>query len=237
MSQDELRDLERAASVPVPVSPTGFNPSAVLPYGVTTDHVRRAMEKFVEFLGFINAQMSSHEIERLECMLMPANFSSIVGEFMSSSIPRECPTIVKNQYHNGHPDMLPAGAYPGDAAQHVGEGIEVKGSRYLKGWQGHNAEDTWLMVFVFDSNRPVDQGKGVKPRPFRFVKVVGAKVSKVDWQFAGRSEESRRTITATIKKSGYDKMQGNWIYQDPGADTLTLPTDSEAEHTEDADLA
>ncbi len=68
-------------------------------------------------------------------MLMPANFSSIVGEFMNSGIPKHCPTLVKNQYHNGHPDLLPAGMFPDDAAQHAGEGIEVKGSRYLRGWQ------------------------------------------------------------------------------------------------------
>jgi len=60
--------------------------------------------------------------------------------------------FTKNQYHNGHPDLLPKGAHPRDALQHHHEGIEIKGSRYRKAWQGHNAEDTWLMVFVFDSD-------------------------------------------------------------------------------------
>jgi hypothetical protein len=68
------------------------------------------------------------------------------------------------------------------------------------------------MVFVFDSNRPKDE----TPRPFRFVKVVGAELSKDDWLFSGRSETSRRTITASVTDSGYQKMMANWIYRGSG---------------------
>jgi hypothetical protein len=144
---------------------------------------------------------------------------------MTSTIPKHCPTIVNNQYHNGHPDMIPAGRYSKDAVQHGTEGIEVKASRYLKRWQGHNPEDTWLMVFVFDSNRPVDAGKKIAPRPFHFVMVLGAQLAKADWSFAGRSAKSRRTITATVLPSGYDKMFANWIYKAPDltkAETTSL---------------
>ena len=173
------------------------------------------MHDFVEFLGFINQQMQTRGIERLEAMLMPANFSSIVGEFMNSGIPKHCPTLVKNQYHNGHPDLLPAGLFPDNAAQHAGEGIEIKGSRYLRGWQGHNPEDTWLMVFVFDANRPADGTKGIDPKRFRFVRVAGARLQEADWTFSGRTGTSRRTITASVNPSGYEKMMANWIYGPP----------------------
>lgn len=228
-------DLEEVASRPVPVAADGFNPNGVLLYGVTIAHIRAAMEEFVDWLGFINQQMHSRELPRLESMLMPSNFSSIVGEFMTSMIPKHAPGVVKNQYHNGHPDMLPAGMFPGDAAQHVEQGIEVKGSRYMKGWQGHNPEDIFLLVFCFDSSRPADPSKNIPPKPFRFIKVVGAQLVKADWLFAGRSETSRRTITATVTDSGYRKMQANWIYQDPAAGALPLPTDPEAEHPEEAE--
>jgi hypothetical protein len=206
---------EVGACTPHPVHPDGFNHRAKLPHGLTTAHIHAAMNDFVNFLGFINIQLHTRAIERLEMMLMPANFSSIVGEFMSSSIPKHCPTVVKNQYHNGHPDMIPKGRFPNDAVQHADEGIEIKGSRYLKGWQGHNPEDTWLLVFAFDNNRPVDAAKGIAPRPFRFVMVVGARLTKEDWLFAGRSATSRRTITASVTKSGYGKMMANWIYKAP----------------------
>lgn len=146
---------------------------------------------------------------------MPANFSSIVGEFMSMSIPQYSSGLVKNQYHNGHPDLIPAGLFPNNAVQHSEEGIEIKASRYLMGWQGHNPENAWLMVFVFSSNRPGDAIKGVSPKPFRFVKVLGARLTKSDWLFSGRSETSRRTITASVTKSGYAKLSANWLYQAP----------------------
>lgn len=183
---------------------------------MNVDHIRNAMIEFTTFLGFIDTQLCTKGMERFEDMLMPANFSSMVGEFMTASIPKYCPTVVKNTYHNGHPDILPAGKYPKNAAQHAGaDGIEVKASRYLKGWQGHNPENAWLMVFVFCSGRPSDKAKGIKAVPFRFLMVAGALLEKSDWLFAGRSETSRRTITASVTQTGYDKMMKNWIYKAP----------------------
>ena len=208
-------DLETAACFPRPVEAKGFNPQAEIPYGCTIDHIQLVMKDFIDFLGFINQQLHARGLERLETMLMPANFSSMVGEFMVSGIPKYCADLVKNRYHNGHPDLLPTGMFPNDAAQHAGEGIEIKGSRYLSGWQGHNPEESWLMVFIFDSNRPGDGAKGVMPKPFHFLAVFGARLTKDDWLFSGRSEVSRRTITASVTRSGYQKMLANWMYRDP----------------------
>jgi len=207
---------ESQACTPIPVNADGFNPIAEIPNGVTVAHIAAAMGEFLDFLGFINAQLHTKKIERLESFLMPANFSSIVGEFMGAAIPKHCKSVVRNKYHNGHPDILPAGSYQGDAVQHGPEGIEIKGSRHASGWQGHNAEECWLLVFVFDANTSRDSGNGIAPRPFRFVKVVGAKLRKSDWQFSGRSKTSRRTITASVKRSGFDKMEKNWIYSEHG---------------------
>lgn len=208
---------EAQAAIPEPINPAYFNPNAELPYSFTTDQLRQAMEGFVNFLGFINQQLVGQGIERLESMLMPANFSSVVGEFMGANIPKHCPTLAKNNYHNGHPDLVPADLFPGNSVQHDYRGIEIKASRYLKGWQGHNPENIWLMVFVFDSNRPVDPSKGIGPKPFRFLGVVGNQLAESDWTFAGRSETSRRTITAAINKTGYAKMVDNWLYRIPGS--------------------
>jgi len=207
------RTKEHSACTPVALSSTGFNRSAQLPYGLTPDHVQRAMQDFLDFLGFINLQLHTKQIDRLESFLMPANFSSIVGEFMGAAIPKYCKTVVRNGYHNGHPDLLPKGVYPGDAVLHAPEGIEVKGSRHVSGWQGHNPEDVWLLVVVFDSNTSRDVTRGIEPRPFKFIKVVGALLSKADWAYSGRSATSRRTITASVTRTGYAKMEANWIYR------------------------
>ena len=100
---------EAEACLPGPLGPQSFNPAAVLPYGFTTDHL--------DFLGFINEQLHGKGLQRLETMLMPANFSSMVGEFVMSAIPKHCTGLVRNAYHNGHPDLLPKGAFPKDSAR------------------------------------------------------------------------------------------------------------------------
>jgi hypothetical protein len=207
-------NLETLACAPMPIKPGKFNRSAQIPFGCEAGHIQSAMEGFIEFLGFINTQLATKKIQRLESFMMPANFSSLVGEFMAAAIPKYCSTLAKNTYHNGHPDLLPKGKFPKDSMLHANQGIEIKGSRHASGWQGHNAENVWLMVFVFDSNTARDQGLGIGPRPFRFVKVVGALIKKKDWAFSGRSATSRRTITASVTRSGFQKMERNWIYRD-----------------------
>ncbi|HBI41664.1 MAG TPA: hypothetical protein DDY78_02260 [Planctomycetales bacterium] len=125
--------LERPACTPAAVDKEKFNLDAVLPYGLTLQHVYNAMNEFVNFLGFINQQLNSKNLQRFESMLMPANFSSMVGEFMTTTLPKHCATLVKNVYHNGHPDLLPKGRFAGDSLQHGTEGIEIKASRYGRG--------------------------------------------------------------------------------------------------------
>ncbi len=210
-------DAEKIASTPDSLSNAGFNPNVKLPYDLRVEHIRAAMNDFIEFLSLINQQLVAREMQRLETIVMPANFSSIVGEFMAVSIPRYCATLAKNHYHNGHPDLIPAGMFENNAAQYAHKGIEIKASRYLRGWQGHNPENVWLMVFVFDSNRPEDAAKNIAPKPFRFVQVLGAQLTKRDWNFSGRTGASRRTITASVTESGYRKMTRNWIYKSSNA--------------------
>ena len=211
----DIRELERLACYPQRVKIEDFNEQVQLPLGLTTQNICDAMNEFIDFIGFIGQQLETKDIPRLEAMLMQANFSSMVGEFMGASIPKYCKNIVRNNYHNGHPDLIPANTFPNDSIQYGDHGIEIKASRYLSRWQGHNPEDSWLMVFCFDSSRPVDAAKNIPPKPFKFLMVAGAKLEKSDWTFSGRSATSRRTITASVNKSGYNKMTSNWIYKSP----------------------
>ena len=210
-----MEQMEYEACNPADVCMGHFNLGASIPYGVTAEHVCAAMNDFISFIRAVNIRLYESGMPRFESMLMPANFSSIVGEFMTVSIPKYCSSVVRNRFHNGHPDMLPAGRFAGDAVQYAHVGIEVKASRYLKSWQGHNPENIWLLVFMFDSSRPSDHDKGVPPKPFRFLKVAGAQLEESDWKFAGRSATSRRTITASVTETGYQKIMANWIYEAP----------------------
>jgi len=205
---------EEKACTPVPLTPSNFNSKCKLPFGLQPDHIQKAMNDFLDFMSFINQQLHFKGLPRLESFLMPANFSSIVGEFMNMTIPKYCNTLVKNRYHNGHPDLIPSGRFPNDAVQYAKDGVEIKGSRHSRGWQGHNPESVWLMVFHFDSNTSRDEDKGIAPKPFRFKGVYAAELTEDDWTFSGRSETSRRTITASVNRNGVDKMKANWVYED-----------------------
>ena len=175
--------LEHRARTPKRPAAKGFNPTCVLPFGLTTHAVKAAMDGFCDFLAHINARMGDNEMPRFESVIMQANFSSIVGEFCKAGIPRACATLVANKYHNGHPDLIPKGMFPNDTVKHAAQGIEIKDSRYRKGCQGHNAEACWLMVFVFASSRPPDPSEGIPPVPFAFVEVFGAQLEEADWLF------------------------------------------------------
>lgn len=199
---------------PITVEVSAFNEEAVLPYGLTVSHLQTAMQAFIDFLGFINQQLHTRGLTRLESFLMPANFSSIVGEFMNETIPQYCPTLERNQYHNGHPDLIPVDMFDGNSVQYTQEGIEIKASRHKSGWQGHNPEAVWLLVFHFDSNTVRDKTLDVSPKPFQFRGVYGARLEEEDWNFSGRSETSRRTITASVNRHGVAKMKDNWVYED-----------------------
>lgn len=211
--QRSRSELEKISCTALALKDNGFNYEAEIPYNVHVEDIKMAMNDFVDFLSFINNQLRTKNIPRFESFLMPANFSSLVGEFMVISIAKHCSSIAKNRYHNGHPDLLPSGKYPNNSMLHAKEGIEIKGSRYDKGWQGHNPENVWLMVFVFNSNTARDENLGIDPKPFYFKKVLCAKITKNDWVFAGRSATSRRTITASVTESGFEKMESNWIYR------------------------
>jgi hypothetical protein len=201
---------EAQACIPLPVDQAKFNPSCVLPYGLPTEHLYLSMVDFVDFLGFVNFQLSTKNIPRLESFLMPASFSSLVGEFLNMTIPKYCRTLAKNRFHNGHPDLIPVGRFPNNAVQYSVEGIEIKASRHSSGWQGHNPEAVWLTVIQFESNSASDAS--AEPKPFAFRGVYSAKLEKEDWGFSGRSATSRRTITASVGKSGVMKMKANWVY-------------------------
>ena len=202
---------ERFLPAPEPPDKTGFNPKATIPFGVTTEHLYESMKEFTGFVELIDFQLRAQQMARFEDILMAANFSSLVGEFMSRTIPKHCKTVVKNNHHNGHPDILPAGKYPNDSAQRAGtDGIEIRASRYLKSWQAHKADDKWLMMFVFQSGRL--NPKVTEQVGFKFLIVAGGLLTKTDWP-ARRWETGHTMTEESVTTTAAQRMMSNWIYK------------------------
>jgi len=102
--------------------------------------------------------------------------------------------------------------YPSNSVRDGGaQGIEIKASRYLKNWQGHSGEDSWLMMFVFQSGRL--NPKLTQQVGFKFLIVAGGLLSKDDGPYAGTSGTGLTMITQSITKITAQKIMANWIYK------------------------
>jgi hypothetical protein len=193
--------------------PRGFDYGLELPYGLRVAEIRAGMEAFYDFLHASNSYLTTKGWNRLEETLFAATFSGIVSELIVESVSVQSAALIANQRHNGRPDLLPRGVYEGDSVLRGEHGIEVKASRYPSGWQGHNVENGWIMIFQYKVDTetlPVENRA-----PTQFVRVLCAQLEEADWSFSGRSATSRRTITASILESGYEKLTLRPIYQDP----------------------
>jgi hypothetical protein len=193
--------------------PRGLNYDARLPYGLRVAEVRAALEDIYDFLHNVNRFLTEKGWERLEETLMGATFSGMISELVVQSMSRQSASMIRNRYHNGRPDLLPRGRYEGDAVLRGEEGVEVKASRNDSGWQGHNVESGWIMIFQYRldvASEPVEERE-----PTKFVRVLAAQLNEEDWSFSGRGEGSRRTITASILRSGTEKLLANPVYLDP----------------------
>ena len=141
---------------------------------------------------------STRSIGRLETLLMPANFSSLVGEFMFG----EHSEVLLDDCEKRVPQRTPRpgaeGLYPGDSMLHADTGIEIKGSRYLEGLARTQPRRRLADGLRFRFKPPVDTARE-SLRNLPLPDGAGAKLEKSDWQFSGRSETSRRTITASVR--------------------------------------
>ncbi len=199
--------------------PTAANadadPTISLPYGLAAADVVDALNDIYAFLHALNSASVTYGYERLEELLLPAAFSGMMSELAVRAVARatdgRTPGLVRNRYPGGRPDLVPRGIYAGDAVLRGADGIEVKASRYGRGWQGHNAEEGSIMVCQFS----IDAGTlPVYDRaPTTFERVMVAQLVEADWTFSGRSPTSRRTPTASINNSGYEKLAAGTVYQ------------------------
>lgn len=193
--------------------PRGFKFAATLPYDLRVAEVRAALEDLYDFLYNVNTFLTGRGWERLEEALSGATFSAVMSETVVQSLSKQSKNLTKNRRHNGRPDLVPEGTYPGEAVLAGPEGIEVKASRYESGWQGHNAEQGWIMVFQYHLD--IETSPSEHRSPTTFERVLIAQLDSEDWSFSGRGVGSRRTPTASIRRSGVNKLVGNAIYIDP----------------------
>jgi hypothetical protein len=201
--------------------PKGWNETVRLPYDLRASEIKAAIDDIYDFLYNVNRFLIERGWDRLEETLSAATFSGVLSELVVEGVSKRSSTIIKNQYHNGRPDLVPRNMYEGDGCHRGAEGIEVKASRWSNGWQGHNVEDGWIMIcqyYIDRDTRPTENRS-----PTRIDRVMCAQLSEDDWSFSGRREGSRRTPTASIRRSGVLKLEANAVYLDPTYEPRPTP--------------
>ncbi|TVR58058.1 MAG: hypothetical protein EA420_18005 [Candidatus Competibacteraceae bacterium] len=197
---------------PTRLDPRYVNRRASLPYGLRVEEIEIAVAETYRLLYGLNDYLVGAGFLALEELLLGNSFSGIISEFLVKNIARASTTLEANLKVGGHPDLLPKGHYSTHLVLKGDEGIEVKSSVQAGGWQGHNPEDCWLMVFRYTAGAQKDGAK----LPLTFVEILCAKVEQSDWSFSGRKGSSRRTPTASITAPGVEKLRRNFLYRIPG---------------------
>jgi len=129
-----------------------FNPDAELPYGLEPEEVAEAVRSFYGFYDDLNRFLLDENHGRIETVLRANNaLSDFVGNVVTEELADASDSLVVNRKPDGFPDLLPVDrdeyADDGYEIHHGDHGIETKCSKSSGGWQAHNNEEAWFIVF------------------------------------------------------------------------------------------
>lgn len=193
------------------VSQEGFNRKASLPFQLRLQDFEMAMQDVYDFFYDVNRGLVRKGLRRLDDMLRPAIMSGVLSDMLTESVAKHSRTLTVNLYHNGHPDLIVRDVYPGDKVKAGSEGVEIKTTRTVGGAvDTHGARDQWMCVFVYTVDCAPE--KPARDRsPMTFTEVYLGKVTTEDFRKNPRGELGTRT--ATLHRSGIEKLRQNWIYK------------------------
>ena len=190
-----------------------FNRDAILPYELRLLDFEAAMQDVYDFFFDVNGFLAAKGLGRLEDTLRKAILSGVLSDMLTASLAAHSRTLVENQHHNGHPDLVVNGVYPGDSVKAGDEGVEIKATLKKGGAvDTHGARDQWFCVFVYQVDNVTEPAAGRDP--LRFTEVYLAEVTTADFRRNERGELGTRT--ATLHAEGVAKLRRSWVYLDLG---------------------
>jgi hypothetical protein len=187
-----------------------LNSKRTLPYSLRLSDFKIAMEDVYDFLFDVNTFFLERGLPRLDDLLRPANMSGLLSDMLTASMARHSRSLVQNNYHNGHPDLLVRGVYPKDSAKAGDEGVEIKTTGKKGGAvDTHGGRNQWMCVFVYQLDSKSEPAKD--RQPLRFTEVYLSLVTVDDFRKNARGELGTRT--ATLHRDGIKKLRADWIYK------------------------
>ena len=189
---------------------TKLNPKATLPFELRLNDFAMAMQDVYDFFHDVNVGLVEKGLERLDDMVRPAIMSGLLSDMLTASLGKHSRTLTGNCYFNGHPDLVVRGVYPDNCVKAGSEGVEVKTTRKEGGAvDTHGARNQWMCVFVYSVDNETEPAR--ERKPMTFIEVYLGKVAVADFRRNARGEVGTRT--ATLHRTGIEKLRQNWIYK------------------------
>ncbi|MGH9821204.1 MAG: hypothetical protein ACRD43_13645, partial [Pyrinomonadaceae bacterium] len=185
------------------VDVTKFNPDVSLPFELRIQDFELAMQDVYDFFFDVNSHLLGKGLQRLDDLLRAAIMSGLLSDMVTASLAKHSRTLTENLYHNGHPDLIVQGAYPGNSIIAGTEGVEIKTTRKAGGAvDTHGARNQWMCVWVYDVD---NESEPARDRlPMKFTEVYLGQVNIEDFRKNSRSELGTRP--ATLHKDGIRKL-------------------------------
>lgn len=170
------------------------------------------MRDVYDFFFDVNSMLLEKGLQRLDEMVRPAGLSGMLSDMLTDSLASHARGLTVNLHHNGHPDLLVKGRYPGDAVEAGTDGVEIKVSRKGGGAvDAHAARDETMCVFTYlIDNSPAQSA--LDREPLTFQEIYIAQVLESDFRVNQRG--ARGTRTATLHREGLKKLRAGCLYSD-----------------------
>lgn len=188
-----------------------FNPAPLLPYNLRVIDFQSAMQDVYDFFYDVNQFLRDKDLSRLDDMLRKANLSGTISDMLTDSLAKHSRSLTRNNYHNGHPDLVVAGAYVDDSVKAGEKGIEIKSTLKRGGAvDTHGGRKQWMCVFVYETDNLTQPATDRAPLVFR--EVYLSEVDPDDFRTNNRGTLGTRT--STLDRQGILRLRSNWIYMD-----------------------
>jgi hypothetical protein len=163
-----------------------FDVSVHLPDGLTIDHLEQSMITVRRIFQAINQGLQTYGMPKISELLRHNQYSGMVSDFMTRAL--DMTSEFKKLANTDFPDLQ---------NKRTGTGLEVKASM-RDPWStvGHNVASGWFLTVEYD----IDES-GLPD--FRTVWI--GELSESDFLWRGRSETSKRTITASVKRDSWNR--------------------------------
>lgn len=194
------------------VNKDGFNAELELPYALRLDVFAIAMDDIYELLHNINTGLVDRGLLPFENSVRGAIYTGVLSDLLTEAIANHAAGLVKNTHNNGHPDLLPAGRYPGNGVLSAEDGVEVKVTKKAGGAVDmHSDRPAWYCVFRYVADYTTEPV--LDREPTRFTDIWLARLDEKDFRKNPRGP--RGTRTATPDREGVQRLRSSWLYRDP----------------------